>query len=163
MLHWLDPSQIIYCDSDSVIFLYDENNPDHKYPSNAIKDKPSNISFGNSLGEWEDELKGGWIEEVVVAGAKSYAYKNNKGKVVIRQKWITLDRANSNIFTFDSIKNMVLKEAELKSAKRFQFIWNEKTKDIETRDIDRTAKQTMDTKRVLLSDYSTVPFGYELK
>ena len=39
-------------------------NKNHKYPSNETKDKPDNVSFGDALGEWEDELKGGWIEEV---------------------------------------------------------------------------------------------------
>jgi hypothetical protein len=97
-----------------------------------------------------------------VAGAKSYAYISNKGKIVIKQKGITLDKANSNKFTFESVKDIVLKNAKLESEKRFQFVWNEKTKDVETRFISRTAKQTMETKRTLLSDYSTVPFGYEI-
>ena len=57
---------------------------------------------------------------------------------------------------------MVLKNDLLESEKRFQFVWNEQTKDIETRFISRTAKQTMETKRTLLSDYSTVPFGYAI-
>jgi hypothetical protein len=40
MLDWLDWSQIVYCDTDSVVFVYDPNNPDHKYPSNEAKDLP---------------------------------------------------------------------------------------------------------------------------
>ena len=161
MLHWLDPSQVVYCDTDSVIFLYDENNPNHKYPSNDTEGKPDNISFGNALGEWENECKDGeWIDEVVVAVAKSYAYVTNKGKTVIKQKGITLDRLNSNIFTFENVKAMVLKNVELESEKRFQFIWN-KDKNIETRYISRSAKQTLETKRTLLSDFYTIPFGYK--
>ena len=163
MLHWLDPSQIIYCDTDSVIFLYDENDPTHKYPSNDAKDKPANISFGNALGEWENEFKDGdWIDEIVVAGAKSYAYRTSKGKTVIKQKGITLDRVNSNIFTFENVRDMVLENDTLESAKRFQFVWNT-NKQIETRYISRSAKQTTDTKRILLSNHFTMPFGYELK
>ena len=57
---------------------------------------------------------------------------------------------------------MVLKNVELESEKRFQFIWNSKTKDIETRFISRSARQTMDTKRTILSNYYTAPFGYEI-
>lgn len=30
MLNWLDSSQAVYCDTDSVLCLYDENNPLHK-------------------------------------------------------------------------------------------------------------------------------------
>ncbi len=105
MLNWLHPSQLIYCDTDSVIFLYDEENPLHKYPSNDAKDLPDNVRFGDALGDWEDEFKQGeWIEEIVVSGAKSYSYRTNKGKIVIKQKGITLDRANSNLFTFEKVR-----------------------------------------------------------
>ena len=128
--------------------------------SNDSKDKPENVRFGDALGDWEDELKGAWIEEVVVAGAKSYAYMTNTGKIVIRQKGITLDRANSNIFTFENIKKMVLENVKLESEERLQFIWNEKTKDIYTREISRKAKQTIETQRTSLTDYFTIPFGY---
>ena len=132
-------------------------------PSNDAKDKPANISFGNALGEWENEFKDGdWIDEIVVAGAKSYAYRTSKGKTVIKQKGITLDRVNSNIFTFENVRDMVLENDTLESAKRFQFVWN-KDKNIETRYISRSAKQTTDTKRILLSNHFTMPFGYELK
>ena len=34
MLDWLHPSQICYCDTDSVMFIYDETNPEHKAPIN---------------------------------------------------------------------------------------------------------------------------------
>ena len=32
MLDWLDDSQVIYCDTDSAIFIYDEDAPKHKHP-----------------------------------------------------------------------------------------------------------------------------------
>ncbi len=101
-MDWLDPSQIAYCDTDSVIFLYDETNPKHKHPK--ISKKPDDLEFGIGLGMWEDELKDDYIEELVVGGAKSYDYKTNKGKIVIKQKGITLDRANNEIFNFDTMK-----------------------------------------------------------
>ena len=97
-----------------------------------------------------------------MAGAKSYAYITNKGKTVIKQKGITLDRMNSNVFTFENVKKMVLENEELESEKRFQFIWN-KEKQIETRFISRSAKLTTDTKRNVLSNYYTIPFVYEVK
>ena len=55
---------------------------------------------------------------------------------------------------------MVLKEAKLKSEKRHQFIWN-KNKDIETRHIDRTTQSTLNSKRIVLDNHDTLPFGYE--
>jgi hypothetical protein len=99
MLNWLHPSQIVYCDTDSVIFVYDETNPEHKYPSNDAPDLPSNILFGDCLGAWENEMSGNWyIKEIVIGGAKSYSYikynpDTGEEKVVIRQKGVTLDRA----------------------------------------------------------------------
>ena len=93
-LDWLDPSQVIYYDTDSCILLYDENNPKHKYPSNDAKDLPPNVRFGGALGQWNDELKGKWITEFVGAGAKSYAYVMNDGTMKMKQKGITLDVNN---------------------------------------------------------------------
>jgi len=184
MMHWVHPSQIIYCDTDSVKILYDKTNPLHKYPSNDANDLPSTVKFGNGLGEWENECdEGEWIDEIVVAGAKSYCYKTNKGKIEIKQKGITLDLNNSNIFTFENIKNMVLNQLPkdekgetvkhfsydeandkvlLTSEKRHQFTWNQKTKDIETRYLSRLVQSTLDGKRTVLNNYDTLPFGYEL-
>ena len=46
-------------------------------------------------------------------GAKSYSYilyklDTQEYEYGIQQKGITLDRANSNLFTFENVKNMVL-------------------------------------------------------
>ena len=164
MLDWLHPSQLIYCDTDSAIFVYDKNNPLHKYPNNDAKDLPDNVRFGDALGEWEDEFKkeGGHIKEIVVGGAKSYSYVTNKDKFVVKQKGITLDRANSNLFTFDKVKNMVLDGASIQSEKRHQFVWNQTTKDVETRYVSRTVQSTLDMKREFTEGtYDTVPFGYK--
>lgn len=32
MLNWLVSAQVVYCDTGSVMFLCDENNPSHKAP-----------------------------------------------------------------------------------------------------------------------------------
>jgi hypothetical protein len=61
--------------------MYDPDNPNHKYPSNDAKDLPNNVKFGNSLGEWEDEMSDGWrIIEIIIGGAKSYSYIKYKPK-----------------------------------------------------------------------------------
>ena len=86
----------------------------------------------------------------------------NKGKVVIKQKGITLDRPNSNVFTFDNVREIVLENKTLESEKRYQFAWNNSTKDIETKYVSRSVKSTMDSKRIILDNYDSLPFGYEL-
>ena len=68
LLFWLHPSQVWYCDTDSVIFLYDETNLLHKKPTND-QELPETIVFAPnkeaSLGQWENEFKSDeWIEEL---------------------------------------------------------------------------------------------------
>ena len=98
MMDWLHDTQMIYCDTDSVIFMYDEENANHKNP--YIHEPQKGLEFGKGLGQWEDEFEGkDWIEEIVTGGAKSYSYRTalgaaKKGKVVCKQKGITLDKAN---------------------------------------------------------------------
>ena len=145
--------------------LYDETNPKHKCPDNNAKDLPDNIRFGDALGSWENEFEDSkgteWITEFVCGGAKSYSYKTNKGKVEIKQKGITLDYANSNIFTFDKVKEAVLNDTTITSEKRYQFSWNTKTKDIETKYMSRTFEGTIDSKRNVLPNNDTLPFGHQ--
>ena len=86
----------------------------------------------------------------------------NKGKIIIKQKGITLDRANSHIFTFDNVRKIVLENETLKSERRYQFTWNKTTKDIETKYVSRSASSTIDSKRILLDNYDTLPMGYKL-
>jgi hypothetical protein len=142
------------------MFIYDETNPEHKAPINH-ESNPKTIKFGNGLGEWEDEFKGGWIDELVTGGAKSYAFITNTGKVVIKEKGITLDLANSSVVTFETMKKMVLNDTEIETEKRFQFRWDNNTKDIITVDIGKSIKSTISEKRTI-DGYDTLPFGYKM-
>ena len=85
MLDWLDETQLIYCDTDSVMFLYDPDNPKHKHPTIDCEDALTHgIEFGCGLGQWEDEFKHGeYITEIGIGGAKSYAYRTSKNDIVI--------------------------------------------------------------------------------
>ena len=56
---------------------------------------------------------------------------------------------------------MVLKDIKLESEKRFQFGWDNKTKDIETKYVSRTVQPTVDTKREVLPNYDTLPLGHQ--
>ena len=84
-LSWLDPSQLISCDTDSCVWLYDEDNPLHKKRDNNATDLPKSVKFGSGLGQWSNELKGDdHISEIVIGGANCYAYTTNHGKVVVK-------------------------------------------------------------------------------
>ena len=162
MLDWLHPSQVCYRDTDSVIFIYDETNPEHKSPE---KHKATTLEFGSGLGQWEDEFGGkDYIAELVVGGAKSYSYKTKygctkKGKVQVKQKGITLDMANDEVVNFDTMRDMVLNDSTIKSKERFQFKWDTKTKDIITQHISRSIKSTVKEKRTI-DGVDTQPFGW---
>ena len=162
LLSWLHPSQILYCDTDSVMFIYNKNNKLHKFPSNNANDLPKSVKFGKGLGEWEDENRyGEFIDEFVCGGAKSYSYRTNLNKVVIKQKGITMDAANAKIITFENIRDMVLNNTSIKSEERFTFRWDKVSKDVVTKFIGRSIKSTVNSKRDL-DGYNTLPFGFEV-
>ena len=85
-ISWLHPSQLIYCDTDSCICLYDEDNLLHKRMDNDAPDLPKSVKFGSGLGQWKDELDGKHITEIVIGGAKSVAYTLSNGQIVVKQK-----------------------------------------------------------------------------
>ena len=96
---------------------------------------------------------------MVILGAKSYAYKTNKGKVSVKQKGITLDKTNSEIFTFEKMKLIALKHKSIESAKRFQFSYV--NKQVVTNYVSRTVKSTLDSKRICVENsFDTLPFGF---
>ena len=157
-ISWIDPSQLICCDTDSCICLYDEENPLHKKFDNEATDCPKSVKFGSGLGQWKYELGDEeFITEIVIGGAKSYSYILNTGKVVVKQKGITLDEANSAVVNFHSLKNMVLNDGVIKSESRYQFQWDRSTKEIRTGYIARSIHSTLNSKRVL-DGYDTLPF-----
>ena len=60
--------QVLYHDTDSVVYVYDKNNPQHK-----------DIELGDCLGEWTDELEGWKMKGTFVgAGPKNYSYEKHK-------------------------------------------------------------------------------------
>ena len=76
----------------------------------------TNLEFGKGLGQWEDEFNGNdHIVELVVGGAKSNSYKTNKGKLVVKQKGITLDMADDEVVNFDTMRDMFLNGGTIKS------------------------------------------------
>ena len=179
MLDWLHPSQVCYCDADSVIIIYDETNPEHKSPE---KHKATTLEFGGGLGQWEDEFGGkDYIEELVIGGANSYSYKTKYGctkkvKVQVKQNGITLDMANDEVVNFDTMRDMVLNTTEkgpidpqkaaefdstrkVQSKERFQFKWDSKSKDIITQHITRSIRSTINDKETI-DGLDAKPFGW---
>ena len=145
-----------------------KKNKKHKEPVNDKPDLvvPNGIRFAKhnkgGLGDWENEMvEGDWIEELVVGGAKSYTYRTHKGKIIVKQKGITLDRSNETRVNFETMKNMVLNQETLQTIPRFTFAWEDVTKDVITKMIAGSVRSTIGEKRTI-DGYDTVPYGYSL-
>ena len=147
-ISWIHPSQLIYCDTDSCIWLYDSKNPLHKKRDNNDSTLPASVQFGNGLGQWSDEFKGKYATEIVVGGAKSYAIRMLDEKTKIAQKGITLDCANDKLVNFDTLKKMILNDEPIKTAERYQFKWNKSNKDVITTYVARSIHSTVNSKRI---------------
>ena len=65
MLHWLDKSQVLYCDTDSVFFVYDSENKKHKYPDNEITDIPENVKFGSYFANFKINCLLSWTHHTL--------------------------------------------------------------------------------------------------
>ena len=86
-MSYLHPSQLIYCDTDSVVWLYDSTNPLHKNRNNNDVNLPKSVKFGSGLGQWKSEFdKDDYIKYIFIGGAKAYSYIVSNGKVVVKQQ-----------------------------------------------------------------------------
>jgi hypothetical protein len=93
--------KVLYCDTDSVIFI-------QKYG------QPPALTCGDKLGDMTNELgPDEYISEFVLGGPKNYAYKIVNAKTsaentVCKVRGITLNYATSQLVNFESIKDMIL-------------------------------------------------------
>jgi len=72
-----------------------------------------------------------------------------------------MDRNNTSILNFDAYRNMVLNHTPILTSKRHQFRWNDVTKDIITKYIDKSIRSTIGEKRKVVG-YDSYPFGYKI-
>ncbi|KAM4028544.1 uncharacterized protein ACNLHF_023858 [Anomaloglossus baeobatrachus] len=144
----------LYHDTDSVIFVQ--------------KDGEWSPPLGDYLGELTSEIPDDtYITEFVSAGPKTYGYKLNTGKTVLKVKGITLNVGNNQSINFNSLKDLVLdypRNSDSETQKRIiveqpGIVKNKKYWDIETRPLRKT-QRCVYTKRRLFDDFTTVPFGY---
>ena len=89
--------------------------------------------------------------------------KTSKNETVIKLKGVTLDRATTSFGSLNKYKKRIDNGNEnRKTAKRFTFKWEEETKDVITKYIERTIKSTAHEKRDIDNNnkYNTLPYGY---
>jgi hypothetical protein len=145
--------RVLYFDTDSVIY--------------STKPGEAQLELGDALGELTDELGGGFsIDEFASGGPKNYAYKTRDmyGNIVggcCKVKGISLNSENAKIVNFDSLKDLIIggdptKEYVLSERR----IARNKDHTVVTKTQTKTWRKVY-TKRRVLPDYSTVPWGYK--
>ncbi len=86
--------RVVYCDTDSIIYIHDEGN---------------DLETGPFLGELTNELKpGDFIIRYVSGGLKTYAYEIEQGFKYVRAKVFMQTCTNQESLTLGNVKNILL-------------------------------------------------------
>jgi hypothetical protein len=135
---------VIYCDTDSIVYIDDGTNT---------------VKTGNLLGQWTDELDGGYIVKWLATGPKSYYYRTNTGKDCTKVKGFTLHHRN-----MEKINSIALEKLIDGEIKNVQVTNNQITRDVKTKNlVNKEETKTLSfnfDKRVILENYDTVPYGF---
>ena len=143
--------RVLYFDTDSCMYIYD---PD-KY----------NIPIEDSrLGKWTDEVPQGRIVKFVALGPKNYGYEyieKCERHQTCKVKGITLDYNASQKVNFQSMVDCVQDRDNYSSVVEYESrIRRHKDRRV-TSEIQTKTFRSVYTKRVLVDDYKTVPYGYD--
>ena len=133
--------------SDSVIYI---SKPD-------MVDPPT----GDNLGDLTNELPPGtFITEYIGPGPKNYGYELSNGTTVCKIRGFCLNYKNSKVINFDTLKDMVLQGSGGKTIENEHKISRDARKRKIVNTHEKKRYSLVYTKRVVLPDLSTVPFGY---
>ena len=153
-LSQLNPKQVLYFDTDSIIFSY---RPGEPIPP-----------FGDHLGEFTSKLKAGdHIVESAAAGPKNYGYRTKDGKVECKVRGFALNTRGQEQLNFDLLKqNDEVTEPEedpreIQVRNPHKITRDTHTKSLQTVEETKRYKVVFD-KRVVDSDtFQSYPYGYE--
>ena len=104
--------------------------------------------------------EGDHITEFCSTGPKSYSYVTASGKAVCKVKGFTLSRHAAKVINFKSMLDMVYEpESSLLVHYPFNIRRNKRKMELQVISMEKRFRLTYD-KRIVLPDYSTVPYGY---
>jgi hypothetical protein len=157
LLETVGYDKVIYCDTDSVIYVQN------------IKEPPV-LETGNFLGELTDEIPEGWKVLVFIGlGAKNYAYRMvnlNTGEIkdVMKIRGITLNYRALQVIDFNHFYNLVKEKYESKQIFSPNNICRKPGYVIVSKGQSKTHQQVNNKRRKLnpsnKEDYHTLPFGF---
>ena len=140
---------VLYFDTDSIIFVAEEN--DYK------------PKLGNYLGEMTNEIDsedGNFIDEFVSAGPKNYAFKTDLGITKCTVKGFALNHLSQLKLNFETIKELVINDQEKSiEIEQLKFRRDKHNWTIKSEIINQIYGFVYD-KRVLLDDLTTIPYGF---
>ncbi len=143
--------RVFYVDTDSLIF--------------STKEGEWMPQTGSYLGELSNELDpDDNITEFAATGPKSYSFKTAKNKVILKAKGVTLHSSNAQVVTLESMICLVhayvtSRDTTTLLTRTETIVRNKKKFTLHNRAVLKRFKVVYD-KRVLLPDYSTLPYGY---
>ena len=154
-LFLLQPQQVLYMDTDSIIYKHAPGQP--------------TLETGAYLGQFKNELdEGDTIMEFATAGPKNYGYITRQGKVECKVRGFSLNARGQEQLNFDILKRNVLDElqhpqAQPRSIPIFnphKIVRDETTKRLQTRtEIKRY--QLVASKRVVdPRTFHSYPYGF---
>ena len=148
--------RVLYYDTDSLIFLQDEGQP--------------NPALGDYLGDFTSELDSDdYIVEFVSAGPKNYGYQTHKGHVECKVRGFRLNsegksQLNYNVMrqnVLDEIQKPLLKPRQTQVVKTHQIVRNPKTYELYTFPEYKRYQLVYDKRVVDPHTFKTYPYGYQ--
>ena len=151
--------QVLYHDTDSVVYVYDKNNPNH-----------FKIQNGDLLGEWTDELDGvDMCGTFLGAGPKNYSYETTDGIFHTKIKGFTLDYQSTRQGKLNHKGMEKTIDNRDKKANKIPISYtmitrDSKTKIMKTKLIEKKYGFCYDKREIQKEDaegnIDTIPYGY---
>ena len=156
--------QVLYCDTDSIIYKYMPGTKDIKINT-----------YDNRLGYFKDEMAdeygpGKYITEFVSGGPKNYAFKVNDGSVKSKIKARDSSFNSLQKLNFDTVKCFILnavfegeKDKQIKYD-HLQFKKNKYDKSITIEPVEKSYNFTYDKRKIIINTdnkniIDTLPFS----
>lgn len=149
-------TDLLYCDTDSILWIENEN----------TKYRPQ---MGSGVGQLADEIapygKDCYIAEWTCFGPKSYSYRIKRTgsdeivQEIVKCKGLLNKHSNSDVLNFENMKKMLFDDHVIETSAT--TIVRKKHFRIETDSVTKKFQFTF-TKRVVMPDFSTYPYGHYL-
>lgn len=143
---------ILYCDTDSIMFIQSISNP-------------TPIETGNFLGDLTDEIPPNvLVNEFYCGGPKFYLLcgqnsDNPEPFIMYKIKGVTLNHGTQSCINAESIKQLVLRERDVIEAPFKCIKRDKKTATLSNFDCQKKSRVT-NSKRLFYADGQSYPFGY---